>query len=121
MVRIGFSSYAQKMSAYNAATSYNYHNAVTGDYPDHELDYPSVMVSRGNLSGGDGVSCASPEAGKLTFTWNDNSGADNANAVDTAMLLVFNPVKGSSVYVLHGPGRSEGNAEVNLRRIIQAM
>ena len=114
LVRIGFSSYAQKMSAYNAATSYNYHNAISGDYPDHELDFPSLRVSMGNLSGGDGVSCASPEAGKLSFTWNDNSGADNANASDTAMLLVFNPAKGSSVYVLQGPARSSGSAEVSL-------
>jgi len=114
LVRIGFNGFAQKMSAYNAATSYNFHNAIGGDYPDHVLDYPSIAVARGNLAGGDGVGCTSTEAGKLSFSWNDNSGADNANNSDTAMLLVFNPAKESSVYLLQAASRGDGSAEVNV-------
>ena len=114
LVRIGFSGFAQKMSAYNAATSYNFHYAVGGDYPDHVLDYPSLVVARGNLAGGEGAGCTSTEAGKVTFSWNDNSGTGNASTGDTAMLLVFNPAKESSMYLLQAASRSDGSAEVNV-------
>lgn len=113
-VRIGFNGYAVKMSAFNAATSYNYHQAVSGEYPDFELDYPVVLVSRGNLTEGDNVVCNSPEAGKVAFTWADNSGVGTALPGDTALVLVYNPAKNRSVYLLQGNSRSDGAGEVNL-------
>jgi len=114
LVRIGFNGYAVKMSAFNAATSYNYHHGVSGEYPDFELDYPGVLVARGNLTGGDNVACSSPEAGKVALTWIDNSGTGIALPGDTAMILVYNPVRNRSVYLLQGNTRSDGAGEVNL-------
>lgn len=32
-IRIGYRGQAAKQSAFNAAMSYNYHNALTGEYP----------------------------------------------------------------------------------------
>ena len=112
LVRIGFSGYTQKMSAYNAATSFNFHYAVTGEYPDQALDFPSLAISQGNLPGGEGVSCEPAGAGKVAFNWADNAGLANANAGDTALLLVYNPAKESSVYLLQGASRGDGTAEV---------
>jgi hypothetical protein len=73
-----------------------------------------LVVARGNLASGDGAGCTSTEAGKVMFSWNDNSGAGNANTGDTAMLLVFNPAKESSVYLLQAASRGDGSAEVNV-------
>jgi hypothetical protein len=113
-IRIGFNGYAVKMSAFNAATSYNYHHGVKGEYPDFEPDYPNLLVSRGSLAGGDNVTCSSAEAGKVTFNWLDNSGSGEASPGDTALLLVHNPAKNRSVYLLQGNSRSDSGATVNV-------
>lgn len=114
LVRVGFNGYAVKMSAFNAATSYNYHHGITGVYPDLALDYSSLLITRGNLAGGEGVSVAVPEPGKVTVNWIDNSGTGNAQPGDTALLLVYNPVKGAAVFRMQGNSRLDGGATVDL-------
>jgi hypothetical protein len=39
-LRIGFKNYANRQTAFNAAMSYNVNNAVEGEVPDLELDFP---------------------------------------------------------------------------------
>ena len=53
-------------------------------------------------------------AGKLTFTWTDNSGNGNAAADDVAMVLAFNKVKAEAVYDLEAGTRADGTAELTL-------
>ena len=48
-------------------------------------------------------------AGEVTFNWDDNSAEGNANADDKAMLLVYNPDKKESIYVLDGANRTTGS------------
>lgn len=114
LIRIGFNGYAVKMSAFNAATSYNFHNAISGEYPDFETDYAKIMVAMGNLTGGDNVSCNAAEASKVAFAWSENSGVGIALPGDTALLLVYNPVKNRSVYLLQGNSRSDAGAVLNV-------
>ena len=113
-IRFGFSAFAVRMSAFNAATSYNLSNAVKGELPDVELDFPQLQVSRGNLQGVNIAELEMNEAGKVVFTWTDNSGEGNALGSDQAMLLAYNPAKNSSVYALSAATRSEQTAELDL-------
>lgn len=105
-IKIGFKGYAIKMTAFNSAMSYNVKNALTGDYPDYEMDYANALVSRGSLAPALNATAASANVGEVTFSWDDNSTEGNANATDKAMLLVLNPAKKEAVFVTDGAVRT---------------
>lgn len=108
VVRIGFRGFAVKQSAYNAAVSYNYHNAIVGEYPDFSIDFQAVLISRGNLPGAVNPSAASTEAAKVVVTWEPNTGQGSALATDQAMVVLFNPELMEAVYITSGANRENG-------------
>ncbi|OJV90986.1 MAG: hypothetical protein BGO34_22130 [Bacteroidia bacterium 44-10] len=112
-LRIGFKTYADRKTAFNAAMSYNVNNAVEGEYPDLELDFSKILVSRGSLLPAENTIAIASE-GNLNFTWNDNSGISSASAKDLAMPLIFNKDKGESVFSTEAGERSAGSATMNI-------
>lgn len=112
-VRVGFKPYATKQTAFNAAMSYIVANAVSGEYPNHTLDFAKVLVSRGSLFPVENAS-AEADAGKITISWTDNSGISDALPTDVAMPLVFNPLKVEAVFSTSAAARADGMAEINL-------
>lgn len=113
-IRVGFKAYAIKMSAFNAAFSYNYHNALTGSYPDFGLDYAKVLVSRGNLPGAVNPACTSTDPGKVNLTWEPNAAGGMALDSDTMLVVIFEPASTQAVYLLNAGVRSDGSAEVSV-------
>ena len=113
-VKIGYKGYAVGMSAYNAAMSYIVKNAVIGEYPDQEIDFSKVLVSRGNLRGVVAATATSPEARKIQVTWEDNSELGGASPNDTAIVVVFNGEKMDVSRSLEAGVRSDGQAEITL-------
>lgn len=109
VVRIGFKGYAVKMTAFNAAFSYNYHNALTGSYPDFAVDYPKALISRGSLAGTLNAGCESTEAAKVQLNWAVQSLSGSASAGDTVVAVIFNPVKQEAVYQLDAATRADGS------------
>lgn len=109
-IRFGFSAYAVKMSAFNAATSLNLSKAVKGQLPDVELDFEQLQVSRGNLPGALNPEIEMDESGAIRFNWDDNSGEGTATGNDLVLLLAYNPTKNSSVYSLAAAKRSDLSA-----------
>ena len=105
-IKVGFKSYAIKMTAFNSAMSYNVKNALDGDYPDYEINYANALVSRGSLAGALNPTVVSGNVGQVTFSWEDNSTEGNANATDKAMLLVINPTKKEAVFITDGVART---------------
>ena len=69
-----FKKSAVNMSGANKAFAEN-KKAVTGAYPDFTIDYAKVILSTGNFDNAGGPAAKSAEAGKLVFTWTDNSNA----------------------------------------------
>lgn len=112
-VRVGFKPYASKQTAFNAAMSYIVANAISGEYPNHTLDFAKVLVSRGSLFPVENAS-AEADAGKITISWTDNSGISDALPTDVAMPLVFNPLKVEAVFSTSAAARADGMAEINL-------
>lgn len=112
-VRVGFKPYATKQTAFNAAMSYIVANAISGEYPNHTLDFAKVLVSRGSLFPVENAS-AEADAGKITISWTDNSGISDALSTDVAMPLVFNPLKVEAVFSTSAAARADGMAEINL-------
>ncbi len=48
-LNITYNNLAVKCQVYNKAFSYNVKNAIGGIYPEFMIDYPMVLVSRGDL------------------------------------------------------------------------
>ena len=113
-LRIGFKSYAVKMSAFNAAMAYTINNAITGIYPLIEIDYPKVLVCRGNLTGALNPAAASLIPGQIEFTWDNNTLGANSQADDKVMLVVYNPTRQVAATVIAGHTRASGSQTIVL-------
>jgi len=96
-LRTGFKNYAIRMSGINAAMSWNYRNALKGSYPGNGIDYPKVLVARGELAPALNPAAASNAKGTVNFKWDNNSGEKDANASDKTLLVVYNPAKYQAV------------------------
>ncbi len=111
-LRVGFKLYANRMTQFNAAMSYNLNNAVTGAYPNFMIDYASALVTRGNLTGAANGAATSPSAGSVEVTWTDNSGSGSAQATDKALIALLNTTRGEAVFTTAGPTRSAAAAAI---------
>ena len=111
-IRTGYKTYANKQTAFNAAMSYIVKNAIGGTSPNYDLDFSSVLVSRGSLTqpANTNVSVAS---GKAAISWTDNSGQGDAQSTDVAMPLAFNTDKGEAVFSTAAATRVDQSAELN--------
>jgi hypothetical protein len=85
-------SAAADMSGHNMAFSKN-KDAVTGVFPDFVIDYAKVLLSEGSLLNVDEPTAASTAAGKLVFTWTDNSDGENELISDMAFVGAYNEEK----------------------------
>lgn len=107
-VKIGFKNYAVKKSQFNSAMSYQLNNAITGTtIDDFAIDYSLVLLSKGNLSGALNPIFDLTTSGQVQFSWDDNSNEGSALSTDKAMVVVYNPIKGESVFITDGVSRTE--------------
>jgi hypothetical protein len=63
-----FKNYASKMSCFNKAFSVN-KETVIGLYPSYRIDYSSILLGLGNLSGAEDIETSSPKPGHLRIKW----------------------------------------------------
>jgi len=110
-IRVGFKRYAYKKSEFNAAMSYNIKNAIVGTYPNYEIDYSKLLVSRGTLTGANSVT-AEEAPGKISLTWENNSGIGEAKPTDKSLVVAINPVKGEAAYLTDGAPRADQAEEL---------
>ena len=113
-LRVGFKLYANKMTQFNAAMSYNLNNAITGAYPNFMVDYASALVTRGNLSGAANGAASSPSAGDVQITWDDNSGSGSAQTTDKALIVLLNTTRQEAVFTTAGPARTAGTETISV-------
>ena len=112
LVQLTFKKYAIKMSEFNAAFSYNFHNAITGLAPDYEIDFSKALTSRGDLPNAT-APAVTATGNMLYFTWTDNSGAGDAAATDKAVLVVFCRNLNQTIFTTNIGVRSAGAATLN--------
>lgn len=108
-INVGYKSFAVKKTAFNAAMSEILANAISGIAPNFNVDYANALLSKGSLAGVLNPTTDLTTAGAVTFSWDDNTAGETAKATDKAMLLVYNPVKKESIYILDGATRSAGS------------
>ena len=114
LLRIGFKNQAVKMTEFNAAMAYNLRNAISGIYPAYAIDYANALISEGTLPEALNPTAVSAVAGKIAFTWGDNSSDGSAKGDDKVILVVYNPVKKKAVNVLGGNTRTSGSQVITL-------
>jgi hypothetical protein len=112
-IRLGYKSQAQGKTAFNAAMSYLYHNAVSGTYPDLVIDFSKVVLSKGSLTGAYNAS-ASASGTNLLLSWADNSADGSAKASDVAMVAVYHPLLVDAYFSLNAAKRSDAGVELQL-------
>jgi len=92
----------------NKAFSYNFRNAIKGEYPKLSIDHEAVKVSKGTL-----YNCSTSAAYVsdriIHFSWT-NLQINNANDDDIAVLVAYCPARQKCIYNVTGPKRSEENA-----------
>ncbi|WP_288955762.1 DUF6266 family protein [uncultured Polaribacter sp.] len=113
-IKIGYKAFATKKTEFNAAMSYVLNNAVAGSAPNFTIDYSLALLSRGNLSDPLNPTVDYSNAGTVSFNWTDNSTDGNANATDKSMVLVYNPQKRESIYILDGADRTVGVQDITI-------
>lgn len=112
-VNEGFRNRAIGMTAPNAAVAANLDTAITGTWPDFELDFTNTLVANGSVDLPYSPS-ASAEGTTLSLTWADNSGMGNALTDDKVMVLAYNATKEQAVYNTAIAERNERNTTLTL-------
>lgn len=78
-------------SVYNLATSYHLKEAVVESAGVYVMDYPRVMISKGELRGLMDPVVATAAGQVLDFAWTDNSGQGYAQQDDEFIVVVYSP------------------------------
>ncbi|WP_396153360.1 DUF6266 family protein [Flavobacterium sp.] len=113
-IKVGYKNFSVKKSQFNSAMSYILNNAISGTYPNYLIDYSLALLSRGSLSGALNPVFDLSTAGQVEFSWDDNSGEGSALATDKVMAVVYNPLKGESVFITGGALRSDLNQVIQI-------
>ena len=103
-----------QMSGFNKAFSYNVKNAITGEYPDLKIDFPMVMVGRGDLPNVVSPLVRALPESKLEFSWTDNSGRGKAQGTDKAFIAAYREEKKEWEYWANIGLRSDTACTLNL-------
>ncbi|QQX76401.1 MULTISPECIES: DUF6266 family protein [Aequorivita] len=99
-------------SPFNLATGYHLNEALLPGPDDTWLiDYPKVLISRGDLRGVDNPQLA-VEGGLINLTWTDNSGLGSADATDLLIAVVY--CTEMNEFVQFNPAATRADAVVQL-------
>ena len=86
---------------------------IVGNYPDTDIAYTQVLISRGPLSPTAKASASVASLGNIAFSWTDKSGNGTAKADDLSILVAYFPELKLAVYIIGGAYRADGNAPLN--------
>jgi hypothetical protein len=106
LLSLTYKSFSTHKSGFNAAVSYTLKDAISGSYPAYDIDYPKVLVARGDLPNGQNPTALQTSAGKITFSWTNNAGVGKASDLDRAILVVYCPFLNQSVFTTGSALRS---------------
>jgi hypothetical protein len=107
-----FGQKQEDKSPFNLATSYHIKEAVLEVGEDFMIDYPKVLISKGDLSGLQSPTLTATIANVLQLDYTDNSGQGFAKADDQLLVVLFVPILGE--YQLFTPAGTREETSVNL-------
>ena len=100
----------------NVAVSDIVSEAITGVYPDFNIDFSKVMISSGSLQP---VSAnVAVAAGKITWTWVPNVDVNGAQANDQSVIVVYCPERKQAIYKINASTRGDGTATLDVQPFV---
>ncbi|MBB5436909.1 hypothetical protein HDC92_000573 [Pedobacter sp. AK017] len=115
LISIGFNIKAKGTSCtpYNMAVSYNKIHAVKGAYPNVTVAYEKVLVTEGKIREADDPMVELKPEG-LRFSWFCPAHLEWPRPNDQVILLAYFPKLEKAEYLLYGPSRMSGVANLPL-------
>lgn len=115
LISIGFHLKAKGTSCtpYNMAVSYNKLHAVKGAYPNASIDYERVLVTEGKMEAAI-EPVVEPAREGLSFSWVCPADLAWQRPNDQVILLAYFPKLERAEYLLYGPSRLSGEAQLAL-------
>lgn len=98
---------------HNVAMKYNVKNIIKGTYPNLEIAYNKVLVSRGFLKPVENF-VAELTADYIKFSWNTNPQMKWPESTDQVMMLAYFPESEKIIYKLFGNSRLSGSDELQI-------
>jgi len=96
VLNIGYSdARLSKVTGYNRAVKGMLESGITGVYPDLEIDYPNLMISKGSLEGLAGLSFTETAPGEISVDWQPRTNSFNAFIDDDVLVLLHNKSRGT--------------------------
>jgi hypothetical protein len=108
-----FPAYGHTGTGYNRAMGALMSRALTGAYPELQLNYQQVLISRGRLPEAQGAKMVKKPNNTLQFTFTDNSIDGIAASDDTIMLVAYAPDLQQAIFTLHAGFRKDKTATLN--------
>jgi hypothetical protein len=108
-----FPAYGHAGTGFNRVTGTLLSLAITGAYPNMQLNYPQVLVSKGSLPGANSVKLTKKN-NTLQFSSTDNSGDGIASPNDTVILVAYAPDIRQAVFSLYNGFRKDKKASLNV-------
>lgn len=98
---------------YNEAVSYNKKHAVSGEFPNAQMDYPKAMLSMGTLLKADKpqIKLVGTE---IEFSWEVPADLPWRNLNDRAMVLLYWPDQHQHTHCLSGSHRKDGKHRIQI-------
>jgi hypothetical protein len=99
-----------KGTGYNRATKIIMNQAIVGAYPDTQLSYPKVLISKGMLPGAENAAAVADENGNIHFSFTDNSDTGTASGNDKVIVVAYCEALQQAVFRLNAGLRKDGEA-----------
>lgn len=113
LVAESFTDVSGAKTEFNAAVSYAYNNALTGSYPNYELDFTKIKVSSGKLLPAQ-TSSAVLDGNNIRFTWSTETVARQTNPLDTVIMVAYCPADHLCFFNMTTIPRLTGGATLNV-------
>jgi hypothetical protein len=105
-----FPAYGASNTGSNRATSAILNQALVGTYPDLQMSYPKVLISKGLLPGAENVTAVADENGNIHFSFTDNSDTGTASGFDKVIAVAYCEALQKVVFNLNAGLRKDGKA-----------
>ncbi|MFA4868290.1 MAG: DUF6266 family protein [Pedobacter sp.] len=98
---------------FNLAVTANKPNMFSGSYPNLQIEYDLLILSKGNLTPAQNPQVVETGTG-LEFTWDTDKKMAFPMATDQVMVLAYFPKKKKAFYTLFGTDRLSGKASLQI-------
>ncbi len=113
-VRDGFVAFQHGQTAFNEAMSRNLKNAITGAYPNYEIDHSALSLSDGPLIDLGNVSINEGTPNKITCAWDRITAVGNGSLNDSVTCVIYCAERDFAVYSPANLVRSDESIDISV-------